>query len=288
MDALEATGANAEQIRYWNEVAGPKWIAFQQAIDAQISPLGRRAMDRAAIAAGERVLDVGCGCGETTLELARRVGPAGRVTGIDLSTAMLERAKGEARAAGLTNVRFENADAQTHSFPPAGFDLLYSRFGVMFFTDPAAAFANLGSALRPGGRIAFVCWQALQRNPWMFVPVVAASKHIALPPPPGPEAPGPFSFADPERVRGILTRGGFAAIELEEVLETLTVGGGADFEQTVNFLLQVGPTGAALREAPSDAASRVTAAVREALAPYRTAQGVRMESASWVVTARRT
>src|SRR5438094_770473 len=129
--------ANAEQIRYWNEAAGPKWVSFQKVIDAQIAPLGERAMDRAGIAPGERVIDVGCGCGDTTIALARRVGPAGLVLGIDISAPMLERAAETARAADLANVRFENADAQTHRLSPGAFDVVYSRFGVMFFADPA-------------------------------------------------------------------------------------------------------------------------------------------------------
>lgn len=285
--ALEPAGANAEQIKYWNEVAAPKWVALQRLIDEQIAPLGRKVMDRAMIRTGERVLDVGCGCGETTVELARRVGPSGSIDGVDISTPMLERAREAVRAAGLANVRLENADAQTCAFAPASVDLVFSRFGVMFFADPAAAFANLRRALRPDGRVSFVCWQPVQRNPWMFVPLMATAQVIPLPPAPAPDAPGPFSFGDPERVRGILSRAGYEAIALEDLEETLTVGGeGASLEQVVDFLLQIGPAGAALREAGPDAAVRVAAVVGEALAPFHGARGVRMESACWIVTAR--
>jgi SAM-dependent methyltransferase len=285
MAALEATGPNAEQIKYWNEVSGPKWVALYDLVNAQIAPLGIRAMERAALRAGEHVLDIGCGCGGTTIELARRVGPAGTATGIDISSVMLERARASAAAAGVANLRFENADAQTHGFPRHSLDVLYSRFGVMFFTDPAAAFGNLRAALRPGGRLAFVCWQSVQQNPWMFVPLMVAAQHIALPAPPPPGAPGPFAFADPERVRGILSDAGFGDIAFEEVNETLTVAGGGDLDQTVNFLLQMGPTGSAMREAAQDKLATVMAAVREALTPFVTAQGVRMASAAWIVTA---
>src|SRR5213593_3829523 len=127
---MSAPEANAEQIRYWNEAAGPKWVSFQKVIDAQIAPLGERAMERAGIAPGERVIDVGCGCGDTTIALGERVGPAGLVLGIDVSAPMLERAARAARAAGRANVRFENADAQTHRLPAGAFDGVYSRFGV--------------------------------------------------------------------------------------------------------------------------------------------------------------
>jgi SAM-dependent methyltransferase len=231
------------------------------------------------------VLDVGCGCGATSRALATRVGASGSVHGVDISTPMLERAGALAREAGHANVRFTNADAQTHRFEPAGADVLFSRFGVMFFADPPAAFRNLRDALRPGGRLAFVCWRPLAENPWLLVPLGAAAQHMQLPPPPAPGAPGPFAFADPERVRGILDQAGFTRIKLDPVNDTLTVGGGG-LDEAVHFLLEgVGPTSAALREADPAVRPRVFAAVKEALAPFVTREGVRMPAAAWIVTA---
>ncbi|MEO8605506.1 MAG: class I SAM-dependent methyltransferase [bacterium] len=284
--SLTADGPNAEQITYWNDQAGPKWVAVQALIDDQIRPLGHIAMERAGLVAGERVLDVGCGCGDTSLELARRVAPGGQVQGIDISAPMLERAAAQAAATGAA-AQFTRADAQTHPFEPAAYDVLFSRFGVMFFADPTAAFTNLRRALRPGGRMAFVCWQVVTDNPWMFVPFAAALQHLPAPPLPAPGAPGPFAFADADRVRGILSGAGFSDIGLEAVHMALSVGGGQDLDATVDFLLQMGPAARALRDAPDPSVvPRVAAAVRDALLPYQTPTGVRMDSASWVVTAR--
>src|SRR5258705_5710546 len=204
---MESSGPNAEQIAYWNE-RGKQWVAVNDMLDAMIGPLGRHALDRARVAPGEAVLDVGCGCGDTTLELARRVGPSGRVLGVDISAPMLGRARERARAAGATHVIFEQADAQTHAFTAASFDLILLRFRVMFFVDPTAAFANLRPALRSGGRLTFVCWQGFPKNPWMAVPLMAAMPHIKLPTPPAPDAPGPFAFGDDGRVRTILADAG--------------------------------------------------------------------------------
>jgi SAM-dependent methyltransferase len=200
---------------------------------------------------------------------------------------MLERAR--ARAAGRANLGFAHADAQTQRFD-AAFDLAFSRFGVMFFADPVAAFANLATALRPGGRLAFVCWQALDRNPWLLTPLRAVAGIVELPPPPPPGAPGPFSFADPERVRGILSAAGFSQVALEPDLGELAIGAGGDLERAVEFSMQVGPVAAALREAGAAglaARGRAAAAIRAALAPSATPTGVRAGYAAWIATARR-
>ncbi len=284
MERLAATGPNAEQITYWNEQGGPRWVRLQEALDRQLASFGCVVMDRLAIGAGERVLDVGCGCGETSLELGRRGGAEGRVLGVDISTVMLARAR--ERAAASPNVQFRAADAQTHPFAAASFDVVFSRFGVMFFRDPRAAFANLARALVPGGRIGFHCWKALPENPWMTVPLFAALQHVPAPPPPAPDAPGPFAFADAERVRGILADAGLAEIELESRTDVMGVGSGT-LDDAVDFALQMGPASIALREATPETVAKVRVSVREALAPHMTSDGVRLATSSWVVTARR-
>ena len=286
MSTEPSSGPNAEQVRYWNEQTGPKWVALQAQLDAQLDALGLRAMERAAIAAGEAILDVGCGCGATTLELARRTGSGGEVLGVDISAPMLEVARRRAAEAGLDNARFERADAQTHALPAASRDVVFSRFGVMFFADPTAAFRNLHRTLRPSGRLSFVCWQSLPQNPWMAVPLGVVAQHVALPPPPVPGAPGPFAFADRERVTGILVDAGFAEVDFEPAHDELTIGGTTDLDEAVKFLLTLGPSAALLAAASDAVRSTVVAAVRDAIAPHHGAGGVCMPAAAWLVRAR--
>lgn len=287
MAVLSADGPNAEQIEYWNGQTGPKWVADQALIDTMLRPLGHAAMERAAIRRGEQVLDVGCGCGDTTLEIATRVAPTGTVKGIDISTVMLAQARKAAAARGITNATFTNADAQTHELAAGRNDLLFSRFGVMFFADPTAAFTNLRSALKPQARLAFVCWQSLPDNPWMFVPLMAGLKHLPPPEIPAPGAPGPFAFADKERVRSILNGAGFKQIAFEAYLSNIAIGGdAATVDQAVDFVLQVGPTARVLRDAEPGVRQAVADSVREAIAPYHDENGVMMPSATWIVTAR--
>lgn len=279
----DPSGANADQIAYWNTAAGETWVAQQDRLDRQLDPLGRVAMAALDPAADERLIDIGCGCGQTSLELAGEVGSDGTVAGVDISAPMLEVARRRAAEAGLANVRFLEADAQTHPFPTGGADAVFSRFGVMFFADPPAAFANIHRAARPGGRLAFVCWRPLTLNEWMMLPMRAALAHLsAAPPPPDPLAPGPFAFADPDRVRGILAAGGFSRIEIDA---HDTMVGGNGLEDTVALSLRVGPLGALLRENP-DQRDRVVDALRQALEPHAGPGGVFLPASVWIVTAR--
>jgi SAM-dependent methyltransferase len=288
---LEAAGPNAQQIKFWNEDSGARWVEMSDVIDAQIAPLGEAAMDGAQVEPDERVLDVGCGCGQTTLELARRVGERGSVLGLDLSSPMLVHAAERARSAEISNIEFRSADAQTHELPKADFDLIFSRFGVMFFASPEAAFANLLTALRPGGRLTFVAWQELNRNLWMKIPFTTVAQHLppADPPPspPDPDSPGPFSFSDKSRVEGILRTSGFEGIRFDSLERDLLVGGGRPIDETGEFLSQLGPAGALLREADPAVRSEVMSAVRKAIEPYNGVDGVRMPAAAWIVSARR-
>lgn len=277
------SAANSDQVAFWNTRAGETWARRQVELDRQLRGLGRIAMDRLAPAAGEAVLDIGCGCGDSTLELARGVGAAGCVTGVDISAPMLAVARSRPLLPGSGAVRWLEADAQVHTFPAGEADAAFSRFGVMFFADPKAAFANLRRALRPGGRLAFVCWRAAALNPFMTAPFAAAA-HLfeTLPPPGDPLAPGPFAFAEKDRIAGILGAAGFASVDIAPHDEAI---GGGSVEETADLSLTIGPLGAALREAPHLAAA-AREAVRAAVAPHLTARGVLLDSASWMVSAR--
>jgi SAM-dependent methyltransferase len=282
--------SNEAQIEYWNEDAGPKWVQLQSRLDSQIGPIGEAMLDLAAPSAGESVIDIGCGCGATTLSIAERVLPAGRVKGVDISEPMLAHARERAKSAGLANLEFERGDAQVYEFPPSGADLVTSRFGVMFFEDPRAAFANLQRALKATGRLAFVCWQPLVANPWMRIPLMAAAPLLPeLPPPPDPEAPGPFAFGDEDRVRRILTEGGFGKVAVKSHQTSLLVGGesvgNGSFDESVEFILQMGPTGRLLAQADAEQRARIKEAVSKTLEPFQKDSGIEMECATWMVSA---
>lgn len=276
-------GPNQVQVDYWNATAGETWARFQDQLDRQLAPLGLEAMQALSATAGEQLIDVGCGCGHTTLELAGRVGPGGAVLGVDISHPMLEVARRRAAGTPELTARFREADVQAADLGSSVFDAAFSRFGVMFFSDPVAAFANLQRSLKPGGRLAFVCWRSFAENPWMGAPLAAALPFIPPPPPMDPLAPGPFAFADADRVRAILTGAGFTAIDIRP--HDTQIGSG-DVEQTLQLAFRVGPLGAVLREDPSRAGV-IADAVRRVLETHLTPDGVLMPAAVWIVTARR-
>jgi SAM-dependent methyltransferase len=277
---------NAEQRAYWNEQAGPVWVSMQERMDVQIRAHGERALAQLGARAGERVIDVGCGCGDTTLTIAGAVGAGGRVLGLDISAPMLARARERAAAARLGQVAFELADAQSHALPESAFDALFSRFGVMFFASPTTAFANLARALRPGGRVVFACWQPPAANPWVSVPMGALASVVPLPPPPPPDAPGPFAFGETERVRGILGEAGLSDIQFLDERLPMTF---ADIDEAAGFLTEMGPASRAVREAGGGEPLREKAqsAIRDAIAPYAKGRRVELPSAIWVVRARK-
>lgn len=283
MTSETAAATNAAQIDYWNAGSGESWAAFQSSLDTQLDPLGRAGIDALAPRAGERILDVGCGCGHTTLQLADRVGSDGAVTGLDVSRPMLEVARTRSLTEGIMRPAFIEADAQTSEFP-APFDAIFSRFGVMFFEDTVAAFANLRQALKPQGRFTFVCWRSPVENLWMRLPVDVAAPFLPPRPPFDPAAPGPYRFADATVTRGFLEAAGFEAIDIRPH-DALV--GGLQIDEALRMALRIGPLGSALRDAPEKTAE-VTASVRTLLEAHRDSAGkVWMPAAVWIASARR-
>jgi SAM-dependent methyltransferase len=273
--------SHQDQISYWNGPGGAKWVAQQERTDRMLAPVADLLVAHAKIPVGGTVIDIGCGCGATTLALAELVGPKGHVTALDVSAPMLEVAR--QRLAGRGTVECILGDAQTHAFAPGTADLLFSRFGVMFFGDPTAAFANMRRALKPGGRVVFACWRPIGENPWMQVPLHAAYQHVPRMPKPGPEEPGPYSFADPERVTRILTGAGFAPPRFTPHDVTVDLASGGGIDDAVDQACEIGATSRAIQDQPEDKIAAVRASIREALVPHVTPAGVTLGGAIWLV-----
>ena len=275
--------ANAEQREYWNSDEGAIWVTDEARYDEMLAPFAAALLDAEVPAPDATVLDVGCGTGATTIAAAR-LASRGVTTGIDISGPMIEGARRRAEREGVTNVAFEVCDAQAESIPTRP-DLVLSRFGVMFFDDPVAAFTNLGGAIAPGGRMAFVCWQPLFVNEWMTVPALAVAEHVPLPEPPAPGTPGPFSFGDADLVRTVLADAGFAEVSVAPFEASLLLGGVGSVDAAVAFLRNTGMGRTLLSAAPPDVVDAALAGVRDALAPHHDGDGVRLNAATWIVTA---
>jgi ubiquinone/menaquinone biosynthesis C-methylase UbiE len=283
MDALAPHEKNADQAAYWNGPGGRHWTDRQEIQDAILAPVSETLIARAAIAPGERVVDIGCGCGGTTLALAAQIGSSGHALGLDISAPMLARA--QERTPPGAPVRWIAADATVYPFESGGADLLFSRFGVMFFADPALSFANIRMALRSGGRLAFACWREPRQNPWLMLPLQAAYRHAPRLPELGPEDPGPFSFASEERVNRVLKTAGFSSIAMQPVDLQLDIAVGRGLDAAVEGALEIGPASRALQDQPSEIRAAAAGAIRAALAPYQRGDAVPLDAAIWIVTA---
>jgi SAM-dependent methyltransferase len=282
MSSPDTAPPNADQATYWNGEESAHWIQAQDHHDAMLAPFTPHLLGGARIADTDEVLDVGCGCGATTLAAAREA-RRGHTFGIDLSGPMIEVATHRARDQGVNNVRFEAADVQVHDFEPARFDRMISRFGIMFFDDPVAAFGNIARSLRSHGTAAFVCWQRLVDNPWLAIPGAAFASHAPAPTASDPDAPGPFAFGDPHRIRRVLEQADFEQIGIEAVEEALLLGHTVD--EAVSFLSQTGMVRRMLATVDPPTRSRALGAAADALRPYESSAGLRLPSRSWLVTA---
>jgi ubiquinone/menaquinone biosynthesis C-methylase UbiE len=274
---------NAAEIAYWNGPGGERWRARQPLQDALLAPVAELLLERAAPRAGERVLDIGCGAGATSIALARQVAPTGWVLGVDVSAALLERAR--ELAPPQLPVQFVLADATAYPFEHGAADLLFSRFGVMFFADPARSFANMRAGLRAGARMVFACWRAARENPWLMLPLQAVYRHVPRLPEVGPEEPGLFSFASDQRVRGILESAGFSTIDLEPVDVPFDLAEGHGIDRAIETALGIGPASRALDGQPPALRVAAAEAIRAVLEPYQQGDRLPLRGAIWIVTA---
>jgi SAM-dependent methyltransferase len=269
----------ADQAAFWNGQGGKMWLASYERIQRNIAGFGDAVLAAANARPGETVLDVGCGTGATTARLAAAVGPQGRVLGADISEPLI----GAARAQNLANASFVVGDATTYPFEAASFDLVFSRFGVMFFADPVAAFKNLRRALKPSGRRAFVCWRTPQENPWGLVPMRAAAPHLPPFERPGPEDPGQYAFGDRARVERILKEAGFGTPSFQALDRPIPMG--KDIPDVLDNLGRFGPIARLFSEATPQQLEAARSAIAEALVPHATAEGVTLAGACWLVSA---
>lgn len=278
----EPSHPNIEQAEYWNATTGRTWVELQEILDEVLAPIADAVVDAGFPGVGGRVLDLGCGSGTTTLQMAQRLGEAGGCLGVDISQPLVDAAVRRAREAGISSAEFVAGDAQVHPFEPAGFDAAISRFGVMFFEDPAAAFANIRRALKPGGRLAFAAWRSPAQNPFMTTAAMAAGPLLPGFEPPDPEAPGQFAFARSDRVRQILTAAGWTDVEIEPLDEPASLGE----RELVSYVSRMGPVGLALQALDAPSRAPIIEAVLKAYAPFFQGGAAVFNLACWLVTAR--
>ncbi len=278
---------NTEFVDFWNEILVPKFVKYRHILVGGLTHHSARVFPSLKVGAGERALDVGCGFGDTAIQLAQRVGPSGSVLGIDCCAAFLEIARKDAATAGVDNIQFIESDAQFHPFEPE-YDFCFSRFGTQFFENPVVGLKNMRRSLKPGGTMTMIVWRAIEDNPWLGLP-----KEIVLNflPPPGEDArtcgPGPFSMANQEMVTKQLEIAGYDGIEFERIDAPLMVGNSP--EDAVGFQLSVGPAGEVYREAGEEGERRhgeIEAALMTELGRHASAEGIVMDSSSWKITAR--
>jgi SAM-dependent methyltransferase len=282
----QAGSPNAREMQYWNSAATQAWADQHEPIDRLFAGLTQVALGLAALKPGERVIDIGCGSGTTVLELAARVGSGGHVLGADISKQSVERARERIAAAGMRQAEVALADVSTHAFAPNNFDLAFSRFGVMFFADPIATFANLRKAIKPSGGLAMAVFRTAQENGWVTAPM-AAIRHL-LPPltPPGPEEPGQFSWADPARVHRILEAAGFREVSLTPHDPAMLLAGPGGAAEATTFAMLVGPVVRATLNASAQQREAVRASLEAFFQSQDGPQGIVLPGAIWVVLAR--
>jgi SAM-dependent methyltransferase len=282
----ESTIANTAQHEYWNTVAGPRWVGLGGFVERRMHPVNDLLLTQSAVAPSESVLEIGCGTGAATVPFAEAVGERGRVVGIDISEPMLAGARKRIAESGLGNVTLLQADAQVHRFEAGHFDLITSRFGVMFFADPFAAFTNLLPAVRRDGRLCFVCWAPLEENRHWLIPYEVALRHLGPPAPTPPHMPGPLAFSDPDYVRSILESAGFADVVIDR--ETPDIIGSTAEEEAEHAFIMGPPARLIDEKKPDDTlGATIKREMVEAFTAYARGGPMLLPSTVFLVTARR-
>lgn len=287
MSTAQAPSGSNELVDFWNDVLVPKFVKYRHILVGGLTHHSAKIFPSLELSEGDKAVDVGCGFGDTALQIAKRIGPSGSVLGIDCCDAFLELGRADAKASGVTNVTFVEGDAQSYPFEPT-YDFCFSRFGTQFFENPVAGLRNMRASLRPGGVMTMIVWRTIDDNPWLGLPKKIVLDYLA---PPGEDArscgPGPFSMADQSMVTKQLEIAGYDDIRFERVDAPLMVGN--TVEDAIGFQLALGPAGEVYREAGEEAGRRydeIVAALGAELRKYERSEGVIMESSSWKIRAR--
>ena len=275
---------NKNQRDFWSGKGGDIWVERQNAMDTMLSPLGEAALNKLNLNEGENVLDIGCGCGHTTLNIAKRISPDGQVTGLDISEPMLKRAKESANEMSISNASFNCVDVQTDDIGEEVYSAAFSRFGVMFFEDPVAAFCNINKSLITGASLSFVCWQSPALNPWQSLFIEAVKKYVDLPSPP-PRSPSPFAFMESEYVSSILEESNFQNIMIEGHEAEVNMFSGRSLSDSVKDYILINPVvSGMLKDSTEQEKTEIINSAIEAFSPYYSAKGLMFPSATWLVT----
>ena len=275
---------NIKQKEFWSGKGGDYWVVKQSEMDIMLNPLGKKALDKLDLKNNSKVLDIGCGCGATTLQIANKL-PDGSVIGLDISVPMLDRAKSEAGNQAITNVDFRVVDVQVEQLAQEEYDFVYSRFGVMFFEDPYEAFKNIFSSIKDEGEISFVCWQDPSLKPWQSLSLQVIKEYLDMPSPP-PRSPGPFAFAEKDYVQNILESSGFSDINFDDNKEEITMFSGKTLQDASEDYLAINPVVTEmLKDSPDDLKIKIVESLKEAFGEFYMGDGLLFPSATWIVTA---
>lgn len=277
---------NVKQKEFWSGAGGDVWVNKQKEMDIMLNPLGQRAIDKLDLSNGKRILDIGCGCGATTLEIAKMI-PEGKIIGVDISEPMLNQARKDALEMSLSNTEFVVQDVQTDEISKDAFDIAFSRFGVMFFEDSYVAFKNINNSLKIGGQLSFVCWQEPLLNPWQSLSIQVIKQFIDLPAP-APKSPGPFAFEDKSYIEDILDRSNFKEINIDDNQEEIIMFSGKSLKEASEDYLTINPVVTEmLKNSPKELKEEILEALIIKFSDFHEDHGLVFPSATWIVTAKK-